>query len=330
MVASPADDASHQLRELVRSGRFSDALEAYRRVGGAPEAHRPDAQLLAATAATRLGEFAVAETLAAQALAKFRARGDDDGRMRALNLLGVVCFERGRPAEAEAAFGETFALATRLGDSLTAARACNNLASTLHLRGRAEEALGMYRGSLLAYQRLGDRRGTAETWHNLGLSYRQLGEWRGAADATDEALRHAMLIGERGLLSLATTGRAELMAERGELAQASGELNRAAVWAREAGDEVGEAEVERVRALVAYKGGDYAAALAAAEAARQTARTFDSALLAAECTALVALALKRLGRAAEAERERAEAAAAYRSVGAVRLIERLDSDWAAA
>jgi tetratricopeptide (TPR) repeat protein len=129
---------------------------------------------------------------------------------------------------------------------------------------------------------------------------------------------------------LAPTGRAELMAERGELAQASGELNRAAVWAREAGDEVGEAEVERVRALVAYKGGDYAAALAAAEAARQTARTFDSALLAAECTALVALALKRLGRAAEAERERTEAAAAYRSVGAVRLIERLDNDWTAA
>src|SRR4029453_8051665 len=113
-----------------------------------------------------------------------RARGDDDGRMRALNLLGVVCFERGRPAEAEAAFGETLALAPRLGDSLAAARACNNLASTLHLRGRAEEALGMYRGSLLAYQRLGDRRGTAETWHNLGLSYRQLREWRCGAAAT--------------------------------------------------------------------------------------------------------------------------------------------------
>ena len=61
----------------------------------------PDAQLLAATAATRLGEFPLAESLAGQALVKFRARGDADGRMRALNLLGVIRFERGRLGEAE-------------------------------------------------------------------------------------------------------------------------------------------------------------------------------------------------------------------------------------
>ena len=39
--------------------------------------------------------------------------------------------------------------------------------------------------------------------------YRQLGEWRNAEDATGEALRHAEVVGERGLLALATTGRAE-------------------------------------------------------------------------------------------------------------------------
>ena len=330
MVATPsADDATHQLRELVRSARFSEALEWYRRIEDSPAGRRPDAQLLAATAATRLGEFSAAESLADQALAKFRARGDDDGRMRSLNLLGVIRFERGRLADAQAVLAEALDLATRLGDSLTAARACNNLASALHLRGRPDEAVGLYRGAMLAYQRLGDRRGTAEAYHNLGLIYRQLGEWRNAEDATDEALRHATVVGERGLLALATTGRAELMAERSDLPRARQELERAGRWASEAGDEVGGAEVERVRALVAYKEGDFAAALTAAEAARATALSFDSAVLAAECSALLALTLKRLGRAAEARARRAEAETGFRAFGAERLIARLAEDWRA-
>src|SRR6478672_5662993 len=134
MMPTPfADDAMQQLRELVRAGRFSEALEWYRAVEATPAGRRGDARLLAATAATRLGEFPVAETL-------------------------------------------------------------------------ADEALGLYRGALLAYQRLGDRRGTAEAYHNLGLIYRQLGDWRSAEDATGEALRHAEVLGERGLLALATTG----------------------------------------------------------------------------------------------------------------------------
>jgi tetratricopeptide (TPR) repeat protein len=328
MLPSPfADDATHQLRELVRSGRFSEALEWYRQVESSPAGRRADARLLAATAATRLGEFPAAEGLADGALNQFRARGDADGRMRALNLLGVIRFERGRMGEAEHSLAEALNLATQLGDSLTAARACNNLASAMHLRGRPDEAVGLYRGALLAYQRLGDRRGTAEAYHNLGLIYRQLGEWRNAENATDEAIRHATIVGERGLLALATTGRAELMAERSQLAQARQELERAARWAAEAGDEVGRAEVERVHALVALKEGALDEALAAAESAHATARTYDSVVLEAECAALLALILKRLGRAADAEERRAEAMAGFEQLGAEGLRARFDADW---
>lgn len=325
-----AGDATHQLRELVRSGRFGEALDWYRGMDAEAPGPRADARLLAATAATRLGEFPTAETLAAEALSQFRARGDADGRMRALNLLGVIRFERGRLGEAESSLAEALDLATQLGDTLTAARACNNLASAIHLRGRPEEALGLYRGALLAYQRLGDRRGAAEAYHNLGIIYRQQGDWRYAQAASEEALRHAELVGERGLLALATTGRAEILAERDSLAQARQELERAGRWAEEAGDEVGRAEVERVRALVAYKDGDFAGALAAAESALATARSYDSAVLAAECAALLAVALRRLGRTGEAELRYAEADAGFRQLGAVRLLERLADEWRAA
>jgi tetratricopeptide (TPR) repeat protein len=328
MVATPIDDdATHGLRELVRAGRFAEALERYRRVETSPAARRADSQLLAATAATRLGELVAAEALVEEALRQFRSRGDVDGRMRALNLLGVIWFERGRLSEAEEALAETLNLATQLGDSLLAARACNNLASAIHLRGRPDEAVGLYRGALLAYQRLGDRRGTAEAYHNLGLIFRQLGEWRDAEDATGEALRHAELVGERGLLALATTGRAELMVERDNLEQAEQELARAGRLAAEAGDEIGGAEVERVRALAAYRRGEYDTALRHVESARLTARAFDAALLAAECSALAGLVLKRLRRSAEAEERRAEAESGFRSLGALRLLERLADDW---
>jgi tetratricopeptide (TPR) repeat protein len=329
-ATSWSDDATHQLRELVRSARFGEALDWFRRAEGSPAAHRPDAQLLAATAATRLGEFAVAETLAAEALRQFRARGDADGRMRTLNLLGVIRFERGRLDESEAALAEALSLARQLGDSLTAARASNNLASASHLRGRPDEAVGLYRGAVLAYLRLGDRRGLAEAYHNLGMIYRQLGEWRDAENATGEALRHAEVIGERGLLALATTGRAELLIERADLARANLELERAAGLAAEAGDEVGVAEVERVRALAAYRAGDLAGALAHADSARERALAFDSAVLAAECAALGALILRRLGRAADAEQRRAEAQAGFQALGAIRLLQRLADDWKAA
>ena len=248
--------------------------------------------------------------------------------MRSLNLLGVIRFERGRLGEAEQSLAEALSLATQLGDSLTAARACNNLASAIHLRGRPDEAVGLYRGALLAYQRLGDRRGTAEAYHNLGLIYRQLGEWRDAEDATGEALRHAELVGERGLLALATTGRAELMVGAWRIWRRRGRSWSApARLAAEAGDEVGVAEVERVRALVAYKAGDLTAALAHAEAALATAARDDSVVLGAECAALLALTLKRLGRGTEAEERRAEAEAGFRAFGAARLLERLAEDW---
>jgi hypothetical protein len=227
MVAPFADDATHQLRELVRTGRFRDALDRYRREEATPAELPADARLLAATAATRLGQYADGSALAEQARVRFGARGDLDGKMRALNLLGVLAFERGHLAEAEEYLAEALRLATHLEDSLIAARACNNLASVLHLRGRPDEAVGLYRAALLSYQRLGDRRGTAETYHNLGLTYRQMAEYPEAEKAVRQAVRHAEFVGEPSLMALTTTGRAELRVDVGEISLAYPELERA-------------------------------------------------------------------------------------------------------
>ena len=179
----------------------------------------------------------------------------------------------------------------------------------------------------LAYQRLGDRRGAAESYHNLGLIFRQLGDWRNADDATATALRHAELVGERGLLALAATGRAELMVERAQLGQARQELDRAGRWAAEAGDEIGVAEVLRVRALAALRGRDYEEAFAKAEAGRAAALECGAALIAAECCGIAALSLLALHRTNEAMARRAAAEAGFKALGAVTLLERLGEEW---
>jgi tetratricopeptide (TPR) repeat protein len=325
MVSLPPDDVTDRLRELVRAGRFREALDAYRRE--ADRAGRADTRLLAATAATRLGELDLAEALADEAVRRFAERGDFDGRMRALNLLGVIGFERGELLDAERRLTEALSIAYRLDDSLAAARACNNLASVAHLQGRPDEAVGLYRGALLGYQRLGDRRGTAETYHNLGLAYRQLADFAEAEKAVSQAVRHAESVGEPGLMALTSGGRAELRIDRGDAELALSELDRAARLAEVAGDVIGQAELRRIRALAALRQGRHGDALEEAEAGRRAAEEHGVALLRAECAALAALACRALGRDQPAEERRAEALEVFQGLGASMLMERFEEEW---
>jgi tetratricopeptide (TPR) repeat protein len=314
------------LRTLLAAGRFREALSQYRELDNSQDSRRPDVQLLAATAATRLGELAEGSALAAQALAHFRSRGDSDGRMRAQNLLGAIDWERGRMAEAERGFGEALQLARQLGDSLMLARASNNLASVAHLQGHSDQAAALYREALLAYQRLGDRRGLAETYHNLGFAYRQAGEWREAESAAVSAVRHAEVVGQPELLALVLGAKAELSIEKGDPALAERELARAEHYAVSSGDEIGRAEVQRVQALNALHLRQWDLALAHAEAGFAVAQEHDSALLAAECAGIAARALKGLTRMRDSAERRAEAAAGFRKLGATALLDKLLRD----
>ena len=218
MVSTPSDDLTDQLRELVRTGRFREALEAYR--GPGEPAARADARLFAATAATRLGELDLGRGTGGRGLQRFAARGDIDGRMRALNLLGVIGFERGRLAEAEQRLTEALSIAYRLDDSswprgraTTSPRWPTCAAARTRRWGSTAARCSATSGS-------GDRRGTAETYHNLGLTYRQLADFDEAEKAVTQAVRHAESVGEPTLMALTSGGRAELRIEQGDVALA--------------------------------------------------------------------------------------------------------------
>lgn len=322
----PAGDAAEALRDLVAAGRFADALRTFRELDGPSVRRRPELLLLAATAATRVGDLDGARSLAEAALAGFRSRGDRDGRMRALNLLGVIGFEQGRLDDAEEAFRGALSLARELGDSLLVARASNNLASLSHIRGRANEALSLFRGALLSYQRLGDRRGAAETYHNLGLAFRGMTQLAEAEDASAEAVRHAELVGESALLALTVTGRAEVHVDAGEIGLAEREVAHAVRLAQASDDALGVAEARRIGARAALKRGDFEGAVREAEAAGAIAAEHGAAVLGADSAAVLALAL-RAGGSPAAEEHRRQVLASYRALGAEPLIERFEREW---
>lgn len=294
-----------------------------------PPAADPGTVLRDATAAMRQGNLPGAAALAAAAEARFRARGDVDGRMRSENLLGAVAFETGQVGDAERCFGSALELAHKLDDSLMTARTSNNLASVAHLTGRPELALSLYRTALLSYQRLGDRRGMAETSHNLGIAFRQLRQWTDAERAAEAAVRHAEQLGDAALQGLALVGLAELHLELRGWPLAEREIERAAALAAEGDDPIGVAETGRLRALLHLGLGDATTALRTSLAARDEARRLGSALLEAECTTVAARAARTMGEEEQAGRLRADAEAGLSRLGAAGLLDQFRKEWGA-
>ena len=322
-MAMPGDLLTN-LHELLREGKYPEILAAC----GGPESSehaRPEVRLLVATAAARTGDLEGGNREARTALRGFEARGDDDGAMRCENLLGAIAFERGELPEARARFSAARQIADRLGDRLMSARAANNLASATHLLGEADEARRVYREALLAYQRLGDHHRAAETYHNLALVAREEGDFAGASVAATHAVRHAMQVNDPGLRALVLTGRAETAILLGDGAVARETLDRAATLAREAGDEGGLIEIERVRALGLLQAGDLSGALRAAERARRQAGRLRIPLLEGECAAIAARAFAALGRPVQAARRRDLARRRFAALGARALLQRLET-----
>jgi len=325
--AREPDPIEHPLRLLVTAGRYREALALFLGGDGPAPAPGAGAQLLAAQAAARIGEFALACRLAGAAQERCRGEGEYSGVLEATNLLGAVAFEEGRIEEAEACFGEVLAQAEARGLHLLVAKSANNSANVAHLRGREESASGLYQRALNAWVVLGDRRGMAEVHHNLAQYHRRRGDAREAEAACDQAVEAADRHGETGLLALTLLGRAEIRIEEGAFAEATRDIDRAELLAWSAGNALNRLEAERLRALVALREGKARCAHVLAEAARVRAVKAGFTLLAAETASVAALALRADGREREAGVAREGVLAAYRKLDAAEPLGRFEREW---
>lgn len=184
------------------------------------EGEAAEITLIRAEADLRTGEFRAARDRLAVLVPKLCSKGDPGLCRRAVNMLGAAHFELGDLTQGEEMFALALDLASRASDDLMVARASNNLGMIDNIRGAHDEALTRYRLAIPAYQRLGSPAGLAETYHNMAITCRDLGDLEQAERYERRAIEYAREAENPRLLAMAHVGRAELGLLRGEPAVA--------------------------------------------------------------------------------------------------------------
>ncbi len=321
MTGSPSDESAllFELRALTERGRHRDVLGRLEQLSADTLERRTVYALLAAEAHGRLGAHAEAERWAQAALAIARARGERHAELRARNYQGAIALERGDVDAAEPHFAAALELARSLEDHAAQARCLNNLGIIANLRSEPRAALASYQLALAAYQQAGLMRGMAETQHNIGISWRDLGDYARALAAADEAVRLAdQQVRDEALSAQAIAGRAELHLLQGDAELAAAELALAAAAYERLQHPVGLAEVWRLQAGVARARSDWPAAVALLSRAAALARGQGSAHTLAEIERDLGVALEASGDRAGARAARERAAGLYHRLGATK------------
>jgi tetratricopeptide (TPR) repeat protein len=211
----------------------------------------PELGYLVADALRRTGEIEQSTPLARVAARAALTYGEPRLRLRTVNLLGMIEYESGKLAEAEDFFEKLLQDAADDHDDEFAARASNNLGVIAGTRGDYELALTAYQRALASYQRLSYSRGLAQTHHNIGIAYRDLGFPEKAEGNFSLAVSYAAQAGSDDVTALAETERALLRAAEGDGALADKLAQRALDTMRGQGDPLGAANALRAKAAAA-------------------------------------------------------------------------------
>ncbi len=275
-------DLKDELERLASDRRWGEIRDRLAEFDDVALTREPKIAFHLAEALIHLANLERALNLSLAAEAEFRSRHDSANLMAALNLSGAIQFELGDLTGAEERFSDLLELARERADEEMSGRATNNLGTIASLQGDHERALSLYRLAVPAYQRAGHVSGLAQTAHNLGITYRDLGRWREARRQYQRAIKGAKRIGDRRLTAMATTAKAELMHRRGDHLFAQKEASRALEEFVAIEDELGRADTLRVLGGVAAAVGDAGAANERFDEALGLARDNANLLLEAE------------------------------------------------
>ncbi len=301
-------DPLRAARRAVHRGRFRDAVEelAQHRMRRSDTA---EWQLLMAMASWRLGNFAESRRAAERARARYRARGDTDGEMRAENVAAAGAFALGQLDKAREGFTTALQLAQRFQDVLMTARCLNNLGNVFFHLGQNAEALSLYSRAANAFEKIASLRGIAESWHNMGIVWRDEDILELAREATERAVDAAERLGDARLLGQTLAGRGETDALRDDLPLGRAQAEQAHRLARESDDRLTEITALRVLALIARRGDATDQAIELAQSATAIATDLANQWM-------IATTHQELGNSLHAGGQTAEAADAYRVAAA--------------
>ncbi|RDI96223.1 tetratricopeptide repeat protein [Meiothermus sp. QL-1] len=242
-----------QARALERLGRYQEALEVLEELESGPEVAAVRGSLLfrlgqpgaaeeaelAAQGSTwaqgealnlrgllayNRGNFEEAAALFARAAVRFLAAGETARQVDALNNRAIALFELGSP-EAETVLTEALQAAGEI--PLLRARVLLNLGVVRERQGRLEEAGALYRASLQAAQTAGVLEAAGRAWNNLGALFHRQGRRQEAEAAYREALALAKEGREWVLTAAVLANLAELRGDPESLEEAIALLHEA-------------------------------------------------------------------------------------------------------
>jgi tetratricopeptide (TPR) repeat protein len=280
-----------------------------------PVAQRPERVTLYAEALLRSGEPQRARACLRAAAPQLETGVHRAAHRTALNLLGAASFAVGALDEAEAAWDRVLELAQQNDDATLVARATNNLGAVANLRGARHEALRLYNLAVPVYQRLGELRGLAETFHNLAITYRDLGDLVRADEYEQRVIGYAREAGAPRLAVMAQVGRAEVALRGGDPRLAAVAASRAADEAARLGDTATEADALRCAGEAHTALGDHAAARRLLDDAAARAGAAVQALMQAEIDLASAHLALAMGDRPRARLDAARAAERFATLG---------------
>src|SRR5690348_1292619 len=244
-LLSLVESVLHEARRREAAGEWSHALTLLREHEDVARAH-PELATLRAAAELHTGHPREAHQWLRDALAFIERSGDRRALRKAINQIGVAEIELGALDSAERMFGRALELARFDRDDLLVAHATNNMGAIANIRGRRDEALTFYQLAIPAYQRLGNVAGLAQSFHNMAISFRHLGELDTAGEYEARAIGYAIECSNVALLALAWLERAELFLELGDAALAEVGAQRAASHFAKVPHPIREADALRV------------------------------------------------------------------------------------
>jgi tetratricopeptide (TPR) repeat protein len=319
---SSADRDLASVRALTSAGRWEEALEPLGEMvaNGVPSG---DLALLYGETLMRTGRERAAREWLTQ-VEPTLAVTDRAAHRQVFNMIGVVCFVLGDLDEAAGAFSEALDLASQNDDLLLLARASNNLGAIANMQGKHATALGHYRLAVPAYQRVGQARGIAEGYHNLAITFRDLGELEEADENERRAIEYATDGAVPRLAAMGRIGRAEIALRRGDARLAEMTARMAAEELERLGDPWHEADAHRVVGVASGAQGHLADALVAFDRALVIARSRGHSLNEADTLRDRAILMLRQGEREWGERDARTAIEIFRKLGAAGQCEALE------
>jgi tetratricopeptide (TPR) repeat protein len=176
---------------------------------------------------------------------------------RAINVLGIIRYERRDLAGARTYARRALELALDVGDDELVGLACQNAGVVAKVMGDLREARIAFLESIGSFVRSGDADSASLGYNNLGVVSAGMGEWLEAEVYFSRGIEIAERLHNSPRLAKLYGNRAEPLIFVGELQQAADSLRQAEETAGAVGDRFALAVASRWRAVMARLAGSY-------------------------------------------------------------------------